>query len=120
MSDDRATEENEQTTDTDAGWSQAAQRHYEPNGEEELTTSIVFAIAETAGVSPSELKSTLLYNVIDAPALENTFFGPNTGNESRQGAGTVEFRYEDYLVKVQSDGWIRVFAPANTDSPNEK
>jgi hypothetical protein len=33
---------------------------------------------------------------------------------SRRGVGTVEFRYTDYLVKVQSDGWVRVFEPGET------
>ena len=56
-------------------WSQEAQRHYEPNGSGELTTAIIYAIAEAKDISPAELKSPPLYQVIDAPALEDTFFG---------------------------------------------
>lgn len=106
------------TADPATHWSQVAQRHYEPDGAGELTTAIVFAIADAKDVSPIEIKSPPLYECVDAPALEDTFFGPNVAAESRQGMGTVEFRYTDYLVKVRSDGWIRVFEPTGTVSPD--
>ena len=96
---------------TDMHWSQVAQRHYEPTGPGELTTAIVYAIAEGEGVSPIEVKSPPLYESVDVPAIENAFFGPDGTDDSRQGVGTVEFQYTDYLVKVQSDGWIRVYEP---------
>lgn len=107
----------EPTTDLDTHWTQVTQRHYEPNGAGELTPAIVFAIAEARGVSPSEVKSPPLYESVDVPAIEDAFFGPDVANESRQGTGTVEFRYTDYLVKVRSDGWIQVFEATETDSP---
>lgn len=97
---------------------QVAQRHYEPNGTDELTTTIVFAIADARGVSPSEVKSPPLYECVDAPALEKTFFGSDITHESRRGTGTVEFRYAEYLVKVRSDGWVQVFETAGTDTPD--
>lgn len=101
--------------DPSTHWSQVAQYHYEPNGTGELTTAIVSAIAEAMGVSPSEVKSPPLYEVVDAAALEDTFFGPTVAGESRQGTGTVEFRYTDYLVKVRSDGWVQVYESAEAD-----
>lgn len=105
------------TATGDAPSRQVAQRHYEPGGQGELTTAIVFAIAEAQGVAPSDVKSPPLYDFIDVPAIEDAFFGPDVAGVSRRGVGTVEFRYTDYLVKVQSDGWIRVFESDDPDSP---
>lgn len=105
------------TAEPDTHWSQVVQQNYKSDGTEELTTAIVFAIADAKGVSPSDLKSPPLYECVDAPALEDAFFGPDVADESRQGTGTVEFRYTNYLVKVRSDGWIQVFEPTETDSP---
>ncbi len=103
------------TSGGDTHWSQVAQRHYEPNGQGELTTAIVYAIAEAEGVSPSEVKSPPLYESVDVPAIEDAFFGPDVTAGSRQGVGTVEFQYTDYLVKVRSDGWIQVYEPTEAD-----
>lgn len=117
-SDDDIMNEDTLPADPDTRGSQAAQRHYDPDEMGELTVAIVFAIAEAAGVSPTEMKSPPLYTAIDASALEDTLFGPNVADESRQGTATVEFRYTDYLVEVRSDGWIQVFESTDTDLPN--
>ncbi|MCU4752632.1 hypothetical protein OB919_11640 [Halobacteria archaeon AArc-curdl1] len=103
------------TSGADTHWSQVAQRHYEPNGKGELTTAIVYAIAEGEGVSPSEVKSPPLYESVDVPAIEDAFFGPDVADESQQGVGTVEFHYTNYLVKIRSDGWIQVYEPTEAD-----
>lgn len=103
------------TSDAGTYWSQVGQRHYEPDGRRELTTAIVYAIAEAEGVSPSEIKSPLLYEIVDVPAIEDAFFGSGVAGESRQGVGTVEFQYTDYLVKIRSDGWIQVYEPTGAD-----
>ena len=105
------------TTRSESHWSQVAQRHYEPDGRGELTTAIVYALAESEGVSPTEVKSPTLYDVVDVPAIEDAFFGPTVAGASRQGIGTVEFRYADYLVEVKSDGWIQVYAPTDPELP---
>ena len=42
---------------------------------------------------------------------EALFFGADVAGESRQGGGTVEFRYDGYTVKIESDGWIRIYEP---------
>lgn len=86
-----------------------AQRHYEYDRDTELTTAIVFAIAEAKGVSPSEIRSPPLYETVDVTAIEDAFFRPGRDVGARQGTGIVEFRYTDYLVKVRSDGWIQVY-----------
>lgn len=90
-------------------WVQTAQRYYDPNRGEELTTAIVFAVADAAGVRPVDMESPRLYDCFDAAALEETFFGPDRPARSPPGAGVVEFRYGDYLVKVRNDGWIQVY-----------
>jgi len=95
--------------------SQVAQRHYEPDGQGELTTAIIYAIAEAEGVPPSAVTLPPLYESVDVPAIEGTFFGPDISDESRQCAGAVEFRYADYLVTVRSDGRVRVFEPTEPD-----
>lgn len=97
------------TPDSSANWSLAAQRHYDPNERDELTTVIVSALADARGVSPVEVKSPTLFECIDAPALEETFFGPSVEGHSRRGVGCTEFRYADFVVKVRSDGWVMVF-----------
>ncbi|KZX49592.1 hypothetical protein AV929_20655 [Haloarcula sp. K1] len=107
--------EDDPTSSANTHGTQVAQRHYEPNGQGELTTAIIYAIAEADGVSPREVKSPPLYDSVDVPAIEKAFFRPNVGAGSRQGVGTVEFQYTDYLVKVQSDGWVRVYDPTEAD-----
>lgn len=103
---DGGTDSGEPSPEQDAHWHQIAQRLYDPGRDEELTTAIVFALADAAGVEPTELTSPPLYEVVDAAAIEETFFG---SGRAKPGSGTVEFRYEEYRVEVRSDGWIHVF-----------
>lgn len=103
------------TRDLDTHQSQAAQRHYDPDGNGDLTTAIIYAIAEAEAVSPREVKSPPLYEVVDASAIEDAFFGRHVAGDPRQGNGAVEFQYTDYLVKVRSDGWIAVYERTETD-----
>jgi hypothetical protein len=109
------TRPNDSTPDRDARWRQVAQRHFDPDGDEELTTAIVFAIAEAEGVSPRDVKSPPLYEVIDVTGVENALFGLGTRVETRR--GVVEFRYGEYRLKVEGDGWILVFESADVDGP---
>ncbi|ELY55414.1 hypothetical protein C491_16912 [Natronococcus amylolyticus DSM 10524] len=94
---------------------QVTQRHYDPARDGELTTAIVFAVAEAEGVSPSEVTSPPLYDSVDVAAIEDAFFGSESESEPRRGAGVVEFRYVDYLLKVRSDGWILVCESTGVD-----
>lgn len=101
--------------DQDTHRQQVAQRLYEPDRDGGLTTAIVFAIADAKDVSPSELKSPPLYETVDAAGIENAFFGSNTDESARNGAGSVEFRYTKYLIIVRSDGWIQVYEPTGLE-----
>ena len=102
-------------TDAETHWSQVAQRNYEPDGDRELTTVIVYAIAEAKGCAPNEVRSPPLYESVDVPAIEAAFFGPTGADDLRQGVGTVEFQYTGYRVKVRSDGWVQVYEPTEAD-----
>lgn len=98
-------------------WTQAAQRHYDRGHDEELTTAIVFAIADAMGVEPVAVRSPPLYEFVDAAALDEAFFGPNVTEMARQGVGSVEFEYRQYRVTVRSDGWIQVDEPVERAGP---
>lgn len=102
------------TLDRDTHWRQVAQRHYEPDGDGDLTTAIVFTIADAKNVSPAEMKPPPLYESVDVAAIDDAFFGLNREDAARQGTGTIKFRYTEYLVKIRSDGWIQVYAPTET------
>jgi len=97
------------TEKSDLHWRQVAQRHYDPCEQAELTTEIVFAIADAKDVDPTELQSPRLYDCVDATAVEDTFFG--AGISTERGTGMIQFRYDTYLVRVNDDGWIHVFEP---------
>ena len=105
------TSTDEGPTDSDAEWTLAARTHYDPEADGELSTEVVYAIAEAEGVSPTDLTSPPLYDAIDITAVRNALFGPDVGRGGNVGLGVVEFRYADYLVEVRSDGWIRVYRP---------
>lgn len=112
------TESSDEPTPTrDAHGMQVAQRHYDPEDGVELTTEIVFAVAEAEGVDPIEVKSPPVYETVDVPAIEGAFFGPDTGSGPRRGTGSVEFRYRDYLVNIRSDGWIQVYETTGPVEP---
>jgi|AntRauTorcE11898_2_1112593.scaffolds.fasta_scaffold39313_2 hypothetical protein len=102
------------TVGADSEWTQVAQRSYDPELEEELTTTIVFAIADAKDVEPTELKSPPLYEVVDASALRDTLFEHGGGYERLDGNGTVTFQYDGHLVEVSDDGWVQVYESAAT------
>ncbi|WP_423744496.1 HalOD1 output domain-containing protein (plasmid) [Haladaptatus sp. SPP-AMP-3] len=85
------------------------QTRYERDGKHDLTTMIVGAIADTRGISPTDLKDPVLYDCVDIDSLEDAFFGPNISGQSRDGVGTVEFQFGDYQITVNSNGWISVY-----------
>lgn len=49
------------------------------------------AIADAEWIEATEVGSPLLYDVVDAAALENTFFGTETIRTSRRGNGAVAY-----------------------------
>lgn len=114
-SENSGTGDDDPRLDDNTHWQQAAQRLYEPDRDGGLTTAVVFALADAGDVSPNEVKSPPLYEVVDVAGIEQAFFGADNGEQSRQGTGTVEFRYNAYLVKVRSDGWIQVYEPSEPE-----
>lgn len=56
-----------------------------------------------------------LYDVVDVAGIENVFFGASAVEDARKVSGSVEFRYNEYLLRVRSDGWIQVFQPSDAD-----
>ncbi|MFC5367250.1 HalOD1 output domain-containing protein [Salinirubrum litoreum] len=61
--------------DGDVRWQQVAQRLYESDHDGELTTVIVYAIADAMDVDPKEVTAPPLYEVVDVPGIEKAFFG---------------------------------------------
>ena len=91
----------------DGGWTFEAQAHYDPTESRDLTTVIVGALAEAEGVSITEVLSPPLYDVVDVAAIEEALFGRR--NVSQNGTeSAVEFRYNEYKVGVEADGWVTV------------
>ena len=109
MNDDGSPADDNLSTDRHTRWHQLAQRHYDPERDAELTTAIVYTLAEAKEIEPNQLKSPLLYDVVDVPAIETAFFGDSSNGDSLPETGTVEFRYDEHLVKIKSDGWIQVY-----------
>lgn len=109
MSDEGSHADDDPALDRDAQWDQLAQRHYDPDRDAELTTAIVYALAEAKEIAPTELKSPQLYEVVDVPAIEKALFEVGSNGDSPPGIGTLEFRFAEQLVKIRSDGWIQVY-----------
>lgn len=95
--------------DVDSSEQLVEQAHYERDGRDDLTTTIIGAIAAAEGVSPAELKEPVLYDCVDVAALEDSFFGPKIAGERRDTVGSVEFEFGEYRVEVKSDGWVSVY-----------
>lgn len=114
MSSGGTDDDDDPAIDREAGWRQVTQRHYDRDRDGELTTAIVFAIADAENVPIDEVKSPPLYEVVDIPAIEAALFRSETRADPRKGTGSVEFRYTDYLVKVRSDGWIQLYEADET------
>jgi hypothetical protein len=73
--------------------------------EEPLSTAVVVALADAAGVDPAEI-GTPLYDTIDPDALDNLFSDKLDG--SPRVGGQVVFTIRDYEVTVYSYGEIVV------------
>ena len=92
---------------TDGGWTYETQAQYDPEESRDLTTVIIKAVAEAEGVSMTEILSPTLYDVVDVAAIEKALFGrPDVSENGTESA--VEFRYNEYKVSVEADGWVTV------------
>ncbi|MFC4550600.1 MULTISPECIES: HalOD1 output domain-containing protein [Halorussus] len=97
-------------------WRQVNQIHYGRESDHELSTVLVFAIAEAKDVDPLDYGAMPpLYDSIDVESVEEMFFGPSGADTEREEEGTVSFHFDDHKVAVYSDGWIRIYEPAGFD-----
>ena len=96
-------------------WQQVAKRLYDPDQDDALTTVIVFAIADAEDVRPTEITTPTLYEVVDVAAIEQVLFGTLPTESPRETTGRLEFRYTEYLVEVNSDGWVQLYEPAESE-----
>lgn len=83
------------------------QRYFEPVESDDFSIALVEAIAEAMSVPPTELLKPL-YDFVDIPAVESLFFNDSPPGTSRIVEGSIQFRYGELLVTVESDGWILV------------
>lgn len=84
------------------------QIYYDDEDSYDLTTAIIYGIAEVKGIEPTELKSPVLYECVDTAALEKSLFGLSSNGGRRESSGAVEFIYDVFRIVVRSDGWISI------------
>ncbi len=75
---------------------------------DELSLTIVEAVADAEGVAPEELVPPL-YSVVDPDALDQMFLPTPTDGRLD---GEVTFWYQDYRVTACGDGFVRVEDPS--------
>jgi hypothetical protein len=102
--------------DPDPPRSPVAQRHYDPTEPIELTTAIVFTVADAMDVDPRAVSTQPLYECVDVEAVETALFSTEPVS-SRCEPDAIEFGYVAFRIRVQRDGWILVFEPADESSP---
>lgn len=110
--DDQRTATNEYTShepvSQETAWELVTQSPYDEDAGE-LTTTIVDAVAEAEGVSPQDVKSPPLYDVVDTAALEAAYVGPGGDTHTNDPSLFTEFLYRGFRVVVRSDGWVLVY-----------
>lgn len=82
--------------------------HYDRNGEQSMTSSIVSGLAEATGKAPEDVAP--LHRSVDTDALESLFGTRLTGD--RRSAGMVTVVHDGCLVWIHGDGRIVVRAVA--------
>jgi len=85
-----------------------SQARYEHDDPHDLTTAIIYAIADAEGDEPTEIKSPPLYDYIDAPAVEEALFGSRRKRNTDAGRQSINFFYRGHDITVRSDGWVFV------------
>lgn len=91
----------------DGDWIFVTQSHYDPDGPRDLTTVIISAIAVAEDTSIIDIKSSPLYEDVDIAGIDDALFGRPEANRSGT-ESTVEFRYNQYKVSIEADGWVTV------------
>jgi hypothetical protein len=85
-----------------------AQAHYDHDESHDLTTTIIVAVADAEGLDPIEIKTSPLYDYIDAVAVEEALFGPAYMRQRQDGTESITFGYRGHTVTVRSDDWVFV------------
>ena len=102
--------------DPDPPRSLIAQRHYDSTEPIELTTAIVFTVADAMDVDPRAVSTQPLYACVDVEAVEIALFSTEPVS-SRWEPDAFKNEYIAFRIRVQRDGWILVFEPADESSP---
>jgi len=90
-------------------WVQVEQAHFDPGGERELGTAIVYAVANAKHVGPNDYAALPPLNeCVDSEALEKAVFQRADWTADPATDAAISFVYADYRVTVRSDGWILV------------
>lgn len=93
-------------------WTQINQVHYDHDDDEELVTTLAFAIADAKDVDPLDYaEMPPLYESVNTKSLAETFFGHHGSGNRRGETGVVTFEYTGYRVTLRADGWIFVYEP---------
>ena len=78
-------------------------------GDDELSETIVSAVASVLGSEPTDLSP--LYEVVDPDAL-NRLYAPTPTAHMRPGGGCLTFSYNGCLVTAYWDGAVEIEPPA--------
>jgi hypothetical protein len=100
--------DDEPRLDTERSWTRVAGTRFDPESDEDLAVTIVETIAAAEGVDPAVLDPPL-YEVVDASAIQQSFFGSGSPERVLDATGVTQFRYGGYLVEVRSDGCVQVY-----------
>jgi hypothetical protein len=99
------TETSDSSPDSDA---LVSQRYYDPEADDDLTTTIIEAVAEAKDVEATAVTDPLLYDSIDAAALEDSLFNQSAAVDPAD-SGSVRFEYHGFTITVESEGWVTVY-----------
>jgi hypothetical protein len=86
-------------------WRTVEQRCYDPHGETELTRVVIRAVADAEGVTPAEICSPSLAEVIDIDGVAQALF--RSADEDMTTAA-VRFLYRGHMIVVDSEGTVKV------------
>ncbi|WP_224335647.1 HalOD1 output domain-containing protein [Haloprofundus halobius] len=104
---------------SDEGWTFVTQAHYDPTEARDLTTVIITAIADAEDVPIVDIRDPPLYEVVDVEAIENALFSPPEANRDNTHS-TVGFRFNEYEVSVETDGWVTVYRRSGSAAADEE
>lgn len=84
--------------------------HHDSESDQPLSTAVIMAVADTAGINPSEIR-TPLYDAIDPDAMNKLFEATSNGAERTD--GYLSFSIHGHHVSVDASGEISVQSELN-------